>query len=113
MQKFGLKKVYLFFSSVFIFIIHIPFVFAKSKPGASFLSGISQVWPAIKVDTSVINADTSTSLKLSVYDSLRLGSLGLGRQVFEYAMKGFSFMKEKGKLENDQVISIVDFSKPS
>jgi len=50
---------------------------------------------------------------MGLYDSLRLGSLGLGRQVFDYAMKGFNYMKGMGTLANEQVISIVDFSKPS
>ena len=39
--------------------------------------------------------------------------MGLGRQVFDYAMKGFIYMKETGALANEQIISIVDFSKPS
>ena len=32
MKKSGLKKVYLSLSSIFIFILHIPLVFAKSNP---------------------------------------------------------------------------------
>ncbi|MEO5893409.1 MAG: murein L,D-transpeptidase catalytic domain family protein [Ferruginibacter sp.] len=113
MKKFGLKKVYLFFSSAFIFIIHIPFVFAKSKPISKFFSDRSDVSPVAVTDTMTLKPDTNASLKFSLYDSLRLNSFGLGRQVFDYAMKGFNFMKEMGTLTNDQVISIVDFSKPS
>ncbi len=113
MQKFGFKKLYLFFSSAFIFLLHIPFVFAKTntigkhlfnKPGISSVSVTDSTW---------VKADTNASLKFSVYDSLRLGPLGLGRQVFDYAMKGFNFMKQMGTIGNDQIISIVDFSKPS
>lgn len=113
MKKFGSKKVYLFFSSVFIFIIHIPFVFAKSKPLGKFFYDAVDVLPVVLPDTSLLKSDTSVNLKFNLYDSLRLGSLGLGRQVFDYAMRGFNYMKEMGSLGNDQIISIVDFSQPS
>ena len=49
----------------------------------------------------------------SVFDSLKLGNFGLTRQAFEYAMKGFNYLASTGKLNNTQVISIVDFSLPS
>ncbi|MEO6731050.1 MAG: murein L,D-transpeptidase catalytic domain family protein [Ferruginibacter sp.] len=109
---FGLKKIYFFFSSVVIFLLHIPFVFAKTKPAGMplFESGIP---PAINSDGLLSTDDTEGRFKFSLYDSLRLGSLGLGRQVFDYAMQGFNFMKQMGTLGNDQIISIVDFSKPS
>ena len=113
MKNLGLKKVYLFFSSIFIFIIHVPFVFGKSK------SFVRPVMPSAGVQPDTMGLTTpdiptaTVNMKWSLYDSLRLGSMGLGRQVFDYALKGFNFMKEMGKLENDQVISIVDFSKPS
>ena len=112
MKKSRLKKMYLFFSSLFIFLLHIPFVFAKIKPlyKTSGASGVASIAPA---DTSIIDLGTNTDLNMGLYDSLGLGSLGLGRQVFDYAMKGFNYMKEMGTVANEQVISIVDFSKPS
>ncbi|MEP7107531.1 MAG: murein L,D-transpeptidase catalytic domain family protein [Ferruginibacter sp.] len=113
MKRSGFKKVYLFFSSVFIFILHIPFVFAKSKPIGKLFFDWSGVRSVSLPDTSFVKPDTNASFKFSLYDSLRLGSLGLGRQVFDYALQGFNFMKEMGKLGNDQILSIVDFSKPS
>ena len=106
MKKLGLKNVYLYFSSVCIFLLHMPFVFAKVKPaGRQFYDKPEQ--PSVSLTDPILkNLKPSVNLKVSVYDSLRLGSLGLGRQVFDYAMKGFSFMKEMGKLGNDQIISI-------
>ena len=113
MKKIGLKNVYLYFSSVCIFLIHMPFVFAKVKPlGKQFFEKPER--PLVSLtDPMLINSNPSVNLKVRLYDSLRLGSLGLSRQVFDYAMKGFNFMKEMGKLGNDQIISIIDFSKPS
>jgi hypothetical protein len=69
--------------------------------------------PVMTSDSAISQSDSSASVKFGLYDSLRLGSLGLGRQVFDYAMKGFNYMKETGNLANEQIISIVDFSKPS
>jgi len=48
-----------------------------------------------------------------LYDSLKLGSLGLAKQAFDYGMEGLAFMKEMGKVENYNIISIVDFSRAS
>lgn len=113
MKKFRFKKVYLFFSSVSIFILHIPFVFAKTNPlGKHFIQG-TVVPPLTITDTPLVKKDSIAGLAFNLYDSLRLGSLGLGRQVFDYAMVGFGTMKELGTLNNDEIISIVDFSKPS
>jgi hypothetical protein len=111
MKNSGLKKIYLFFSSIFIFLLHMPFVFAKTKPIYKIV-GETQV-PAVATTNSTLVNPVNAAMREGLYDSLRLGSLGLGRQVYDYALKGFNYMKELGTLANDQVISIVDFSKPS
>jgi hypothetical protein len=114
MKKFAFKKVYLFFSSLFIFCLHIPFVFAKSKPvdnipdikadNHSYSLADFQMWKAL---------GDSSCIATNLYDSLQLGSLGLARQAFDYAIKGFNVMKAEGELVNENIISIIDFSKPS
>lgn len=48
-----------------------------------------------------------------LYDSMRLGELGLQKDVLEMAMKGFSRLSGKGILTRDSVLTIVDFSKSS
>ena len=45
-----------------------------------------------------------------VFDSLRLGRLGLGRVAFDYAMIGYTRLKTKGLLANSSILSIIDFS---
>ncbi len=108
-----LKKVHLFLSSFFIFILHLPNMGAKSKPANhKLVSPI--VSTQVNVDTALVQRNSIYgTVGLSLYDSLKLNSLGLGRQVFEYAIRGFNNMKQMGKLTNDGIISIVDFSKPS
>lgn len=57
--------------------------------------------------------DTTITEKLSLFDSLKLGRLGLGRRAFDYAMLGYTVLKVKKKLSNDNILSIIDFSLPS
>ncbi|MEO6455698.1 MAG: murein L,D-transpeptidase catalytic domain family protein [Ginsengibacter sp.] len=99
-----LKKVYLFLSSIFIFLIHLPFVFAKTKPQQNFI---------VPVQKPFLFTANSTGTYASVFDSLKLNSLGLSRQAFDYAITGFKYLISLNKLNNDEIISIVDFSLPS
>ena len=48
-----------------------------------------------------------------LFDSLKLGKLGLGHRAYDYAMVGYNILKSKGKLANDKILSIADFSLPS
>jgi hypothetical protein len=48
-----------------------------------------------------------------LYDSLQLGGLGLSQEAFSYGMQGFQYLRGNGRLKNDSVIAIVDFSLPS
>jgi len=103
-----IKKFYLSLSSIFIFLIHLPFVFAKikpaentpAKPASHIISGFNGTIPL------------ANNLPL-IYDSLKLNTLGLSRQAFDYALKGFNYLKSLGKVHNDNILSIVDFSLPS
>ncbi|HNA91893.1 MAG TPA: murein L,D-transpeptidase catalytic domain family protein [Chitinophagaceae bacterium] len=102
------KATYLFLSSLIIGLLQIPFAFAKSATGNKIF---------YTHDTTVSHTPTD-SLRLmpaikSVYDSLHLNIKGLSAQAYEYAKKGFDFLQQEGKLINDSIISIIDFSKPS
>ncbi len=113
MGKSGLKKVYVFFSSIVIFILHIPFVFAKSKPGEGLLPRPVRI-EAATTDSSLLMVNPVAEHTIStMYDSLRLNLLGLSQQTFEYAMKGFDYLLKAGKVTSDKIISIIDFSQPS
>ncbi len=115
MKKFIFKKAYLFFSSLFIFILHVPFVFAKTKTPADFLDKKTTANPIFINDSPFVNGfNLNVSIgTTNLYDSLSLGSLGLARQAFDYALKGFNVMKSVGEVANENIISIIDFSKPS
>ena len=114
MKGIGFKKIHLFFSSLFICLLHLPFVFAKAKPKMEEAPANIPVNTVLVSDTTaIIEPMLQNNFQASMYDSLKLASLGLARQVFDYAMNGFACMKETGKVDNTSIISIVDFSKPS
>lgn len=48
-----------------------------------------------------------------MYDSLHLNLKGLSQQAFDFAKEGLRKLIEEGKLLNDSLLSIVDFSLPS
>ncbi|MCX8019612.1 MAG: murein L,D-transpeptidase catalytic domain family protein [Chitinophagaceae bacterium] len=49
----------------------------------------------------------------SLYDSLQLNLKGLSYEAFELAHKGFQFLLNEGRIVNDSILTIIDFSKPS
>ena len=114
MKKLALKRVYLFFSSITIFILHLPFVFAKTKPLEEKFSKSPLVQPITAL--LPVGPDPASAVMSSagmIYDSLRLNSLGLSGQAYESAMTGFNKLVECGKISKSNIISIIDFSRPS
>jgi hypothetical protein len=103
----SLKKFFIFFSSVFIFLIHLLFVFAKTKP---YTQSVSDVSPSKSKVSGKPGEELPNANKPGVYDSLHLNILGLTKQAFDYAIKGFNSLRSMGKLNNDSIISIIDFS---
>jgi L,D-transpeptidase catalytic domain len=101
------KKLSFIVSSAVIFCIHIPFVFAKSVTTSKPVRTV-MVSPYSSPEPN--NGENPVEKKVSVYDSLRLGALELSKQAFEYAMIGFKRLEAMGKLTNDSIISIIDFS---
>ena len=105
-----MKKFYLFLFSIFLFAIHLPLVSANIKP-LNDLSGSSDFSNKSHAPVKLENPGTSSLSAL--YDNLKLNSLGLSREAFDYAIKGYNHLRSTGKLKNDKIISIVDFSLPS
>jgi hypothetical protein len=97
------KRSYLRLTFFLIFLIHLPFVFANSKPAS------------VSVNSSVEKiANLSLNFKSAfIYDSLQLDTLGLSKQAFIDGVKGYDYLRSTGKLSNDNVLTIADFSLPS
>ncbi len=104
MKNKRLRKWYVYVSAFLMCMIHLPFSFAKSKakPG--------------NANTAKVISSSEASLKSEkafIYDSLQLNMLGLSKQAYEFAIRGMERLKASGKIVNDQLISIVDFTKSS
>lgn len=83
-------------------MLHLPFAFSGTK--------VFSFNPAVSNETKT----TSTSFSSAkIYDSLKLNLSGLSQQAFTCAIKGYEYLKAKGKIGNDNFLSIVDFSRPS
>jgi hypothetical protein len=104
-----LKAVLLFIFTSFIYILHLPFAIAKSATAST--RSFFQPGDSIKM-TSATAGGSFPGMK-SAYDSLHLGFAGLSQQAYEYAKKGFDILVQQGKVINDSIIAIVDFSLPS
>ena len=59
------------------------------------------------------NSSSKISENSFLYESLDLNALGLSEDAFDYAIKGYEYLKTIGKLDNERILSIVDFSLPS
>jgi len=106
MQKRKVKGLHLFISTIFIGLFSFPFAFAKTLEKRS-----KKVFHTVVDSTNYFASFKPTVL--SVYDSLQLNISGINRKVFEMAQKGFDKLSEQGKILNDGIISIIDFSLPS
>jgi hypothetical protein len=50
---------------------------------------------------------------IGLYNQMDLGSYGLSTSAFEYALKGYKYLVETGKVMKNEVLSICDFSQSS
>jgi hypothetical protein len=111
------KKLFLFVC--FAAITHFLFVFAKSPSFKNVKSPFSEVSTnaddvnALPATENVINNNTPSNSNLSIYEDLKLADLGLSKFAFDYAVKGYNYLRSQGKLKNDELLSIVDFSQAS
>lgn len=73
-----------------------------------------ETFTASEVPAIVEDSMASTEVKkVSLYESLNLNAMGLSEQAFKYAIKGYDYLLAQGKLVNENILTIVDFSKPS
>ena len=96
------NKVYIFICVIIGFILHLPFAFSSTKVFS---------FNAINNKNTTVKDNASSSIKL--YDSLKLNLSGLSQQAFTYGVKGYEYLKMQGKIGNESILSIVDFSRPS
>lgn len=109
-MKKKLRGFYLLLSSFILSILHFTFAFAKPGGGNKlFFHPFSELIE----NGSNNHPPTSGPVHKNLYDSLHLNLRGMSIEAFEFAKKGLSKLASEGKLLNDSVISIIDFSLPS
>ena len=97
------NKLFPFFALLVFTILHIPVSFANS-----YNSNFYSVNNVIEVPAEIyISGNTM------LYNKMNLGNYGLDQKAFDYAMNGYNYLKSKKMLFNKNIISIVDFTKPS
>ncbi len=101
MKKSGLRKFTVLVLSIVFSLITLPIAFSKPVILISDLP----------IERNELLALTTENATLSnLYASLNLSEKGLSQNAFNYAVKGFSYLKSKGKIINDNILTIVDFS---
>lgn len=109
MQSNGIKHTVLSLFAATGIIISLSFATVSRKHS---LSATTEIKPGL--DSSIIeDGKKKSGSAYLLYDSLQLDRQGLSRRAFDYAMQGFEYLKQNGDIDNDDVISIVDFSMPS
>ncbi len=109
MKKFALKGLFASAAIACFAIMHLSFAFSTHKK-------ITEVTPLLSATVPVednISTGANTAALELLYDSLGLDELGLSADAFNYALMGFEKLKRTGKLHNERVLSIIDFTKPS
>ncbi|MBS1576956.1 MAG: murein L,D-transpeptidase catalytic domain family protein [Bacteroidetes bacterium] len=107
MQK-KLKGFFLLFTSFLVCFAYFPFAFGKKN--------LYSLQSFQHSDKTLIRSTDSVALIVShrsIYDSLRLDLSGLNKKAFDIAQKGFYKIERQGRLSNDSVLSIIDFSQSS
>lgn len=106
MNHNSVKKFYILLLPVLIIFLHLTFVFAR--PHTDKMVKIEEK-AAMVTSKTPVDSLASTSL----YQQMDLGSLGLSKEAFNYALEGYNYLLAQGKLNNDNILSVVDFSLPS
>ena len=107
MNKFRLKEFCVSVAILLLCSFTLPFAFSNANTVNTASANFN---PGKSVSDKAVTDNSKISL---IYDSLNLDDLGLSEEAFNYAIAGFEKLKQSGKIVNDKVISIVDFTKPS
>jgi L,D-transpeptidase catalytic domain len=114
MRKAASKRINLYLSIILLLILHFPLLSAHHKPVINVKPASVQIEASLLKDTVASGeAEDLLTTVNSLYENMQLDLAGLSKETFDYAMKGFNYLLQAGKLENGNIISIADFSLPS
>ena len=105
MQQFKKRLKHYQVALLMAMLVCVSFAFIRPNAAANFNKTI------VASAHTVTNAAKSfVEEKIGLYDSLGLEAKGLSRQAFEYALAGYNKLLGEGKLQNNNMLSILDFS---
>ncbi len=91
--------------------------------GVLFLSGFTPLHYTATDPAAVKSLVSLTSFSKKItaaatgiatkYEEWKLSNIGISRQLFDFAVKGYEYLSAQNKLHNTDIISIADLSKPS
>jgi hypothetical protein len=93
--------------------LHIPVAFAHNSSGFPVGTYKSEVYDTVSSKPTVSSKSFDNEAIESAYENMHLFEMGLSKQAFNYAIKGFNYLIQHGKFVNDNIISIIDFTLPS
>ncbi len=100
--------------SGFLILLHLPFVFAKSIPKEIPVTNSAvSIGNIIEVSLAKSTIKKEYAQYLVIYEDLNLSTLGMSKDAFNNAVRGWSHLVAEGKISNESIISIVDFTLPS
>lgn len=106
-----MKKLFLPATLVCLLTTLIAFQTLKARSNKSLVKSETAV--AEKKAEPATAASAVEAYSNLLYDSLRLSSLGLSREVMNMAYKGQQTLAERGALNNESIMAIADFSQSS
>ena len=108
-----MKKIFLPTTIVCLLTIFFAFSSFKARSNKANTINAAATLPATNSKESEDNKLSVEAVSNMIYDSLQLDNYGLSREVMEMAYKGQRQLAENGKLNNEDVIAICDFSQSS
>ena len=94
---------------LFAFPAFTNFVYRENTTSSSFIS------TAFYNDSlkNIVDAESHKSTFADPYTNMSLNKKGLSKNVFDLAMKGYNHLLQKKLIRNKNIITVLDFSKPS
>lgn len=108
-MKFRLKGLCVSAAIASFAIMHLSFAFSSHKNNNKVITAPAVI---LNDNNGKVSGGNHSALEV-LYDSLQLNDLGLSSEAFNYAVKGYENLKKLGKIHNEKVLSIIDFTKPS
>jgi hypothetical protein len=88
-------------------------VIRANSRNAATVASVRATTPVAADSSAAADATDIASVAARMYDEMELDAIGLSRSAFTYAFKGFQNLVTKGALQQDEILTVIDFSQPS